>query len=192
MVKLVEIYLRMKYSGTVSPHQNWTLHTSICRDWLRECARHFFRIHETLLPTFSGIVYQIKSKLCGLLSTGVLLQCNSAGPHNALTMVATIQDPTCKYHIHSPYCLMWLLLVWTTQRGNGRRDYQYWWRGPLGGSWVAVFVAMRNPYTVQLLWDLYHKQQLDLLLQVIIVYHFTQSPEGSYIKNNTALCHFNI
>jgi len=45
----------------------------------------------------------IKSKPCGLLSTGVVLQHDNAQPHTARSTVATIQDLSFKCLPHLPY-----------------------------------------------------------------------------------------
>jgi len=45
----------------------------------------------------------IKSKRCGHLSTGALLQHDNAGPHTACSSVATIQDLSFKCLPHLPY-----------------------------------------------------------------------------------------
>jgi histone-lysine N-methyltransferase SETMAR len=46
---------------------------------------------------------EIKSKQCGLLSTGVLLQHDNARPHTAHSTVATIQDLSFECLPHPPY-----------------------------------------------------------------------------------------
>jgi histone-lysine N-methyltransferase SETMAR len=45
----------------------------------------------------------VRSKQCGLVSTGVLLQHDSAQPHTAHSTVATIQDLSFECLPHPPY-----------------------------------------------------------------------------------------
>ena len=46
---------------------------------------------------------EIRSKRCGLLSTGILLQHDNARPHTASSTVATIQDMSFECLPHPPY-----------------------------------------------------------------------------------------
>ena len=72
--------------------------------------------------------HAIKSKRRGLLSSGVLLQHDNAGPHTARTIVATITDLhfECLPHpSYSPDLAPSDFHVWTTQRSNGRKEVPF-------------------------------------------------------------------
>jgi len=105
-------------NGTIPPHQN---RKNSAHNLLRErlCWLSFWNergvILEHYMPrgnTVTSATYAdlknhlhpaIKSKWCGLLSTGVLLQHDSAWPHTACSTVATIQDLSFKCLRHPPY-----------------------------------------------------------------------------------------
>jgi len=89
----------------------------------------------------------IKSKRRGLLSTGVLLQYDSARPHTARSTVATIQDLSFQCLSHPQYspdlAPKWFSCLWTAQRGDGRQVFQVRRRGAASGAWVAALWAKR-------------------------------------------------
>jgi putative hemolysin len=90
----------------------------------------------------------VKSKWRRLLSTGVLLQHDSARSHTARS---TVNTPRSVIRMSSTSTVLarphpqWLSRLWTAQRGDGRQVFQVRWRGAAGGAWVAVLSAKRLP-----------------------------------------------
>ena len=97
----------------------------------------------------------IRSKRRGLLTTGVILQHDNARPHttsakgfaNALNLGLRLQPSmtfTLRFfYIHHTHQTSpeWLPHVWTTQRGNGRKEISVQWRGIPGSARVAAHMT---------------------------------------------------
>ena len=80
----------------------------------------------------------IKSERRGLLSRGVLLQHDNAGPHNAHSTVSTIQDLSFECLPHPPYspdlAPSDFHAFGPLKRGDGRQVFQVRLRGAAGSA----------------------------------------------------------
>ena len=85
----------------------------------------------------------IKSKRCGLLSTGVLLQHNNAQPFNCCNNPRSVLRVSSTSAVLTRPRPKWFSRLWTTRRDDGRQVFQVWWRGAEGGARVAALSAKR-------------------------------------------------